>query len=116
MRRLVLSLVASGSIVFAACRSSSAEERLVAGEALVLKHPAINKSIGNPVHCLTFLNDGALLATGATSGVHVWDANSGKLRETLDVDERSVDALTQDPRGTYLVAGGAAGVIKVWDA
>ena len=96
--------------------AATAEERLAASEPLVLKHPAINKSIGNPVHCLTFLNDGALLATGATSGVHVWEASSGELKQTLVVDDRSVDALVQDPRGTRLVAGGAKGVIKVWDA
>jgi WD40 repeat protein len=103
-------------LVVAAGRSTTAEERLVAGPPLVLKHPPINKSIGNPVHCLSFLNDGALLATGATSAVHVWDTRSGELRQTLDVDERAVEALTQDPRGTRLVAGGATGLIKIWDA
>jgi WD40 repeat protein len=89
---------------------------LVAGDATVLKHPHINKSVGNPVHCLTFLKGGAWLATGATSGVLVWDTSSGELRQTLEVDERSVDALSLDSRGTRLVAGGASGIIKVWDA
>lgn len=112
--RRALWLVAVGW--FWACFSAAAEDRQVAGEALVLKHPPINKSIGNPVHCLTFLNDGALLATGATSGVYVWDASSGKLQHMLDADERSVDALASDRRGTCLIAGGAAGNIKAWDA
>jgi WD40 repeat protein len=105
-----------GCTIVATSGSAVAEERLVASEPLVFKHPPINKSIGNPVHCLAFLNDGALLATGATSGVHVWDVKSGELQQTLDVDERSVDAIVQDMNGTRLVAGGASGAIKVWDA
>ena len=88
----------------------------IAGEPTVLKHPHINKSVGNPVHCLTFFNEGAWLATGATSGVLVWDVGSGELRHTLDLDERAVDALTHDSRGTLLIAGGASGIIKVWDS
>lgn len=90
--------------------------QLVAGEPLVLSHPQINKSVGNPVLCLTFVDDGALLATGATSGVLIWDARSGELRQTLEVDERAVDAITLDPRGALLIAGGASGVVKVFDA
>ncbi|QDU27079.1 WD domain, G-beta repeat [Anatilimnocola aggregata] len=105
-----------GCLVLASQRTTNAEERLVASEPLVLRHPAINKSIGNPVHCLSFVNGDALLVTGATSGVHLWDPSSGELKQTLDVDERSVDAIVQDPRGTHLVAGGAQGVIKVWEA
>jgi WD40 repeat protein len=95
---------------------ADAQVRLVAGEPTVLVHPPINKSIGNAVHCLTFLDGGARLATGAASGVLVWDVPSGKLLQTLEVDERGVDALALDPSGTLLVAGGASGVIQVWDA
>jgi WD40 repeat protein len=83
---------------------------------MVLKHPPINDSIGNPVLCLAFFDDGASVATGATSGVLVWDARSGELRHTLDLDERAVDSLAVDSRGALLVAGGASGIIKVWDA
>jgi WD40 repeat protein len=92
------------------------ELQLVAGEPLVLVHPEINKSIGNPVHCLTFAKEGAALITGAASGALVWDVAGGELRQTLQVDERAVDALALDPRGALLVAGGATGVIKVFDA
>jgi WD40 repeat protein len=94
----------------------AAEDRLVVGDPVVLKHPPINKSIGNPVHCLVFLQDDARLATGATSGVHVWDAKSGELLQTLETDERSTDALAQDALGKHLISGGASGVIKIWDA
>jgi WD40 repeat protein len=79
-------------------------------------HPQINKSVGNPVLCLTFADDGASLVTGATSGALVWDAATGDLRQTLEVDERAVDSLAMDSRAELLVAGGASGVIKVWDA
>jgi WD40 repeat protein len=95
---------------------ADSEIELTAGEPTVLKHPEINKSIGNPVYCLTFVDDGASLATGAASGVLVWDVKTGELRQTLDVDERGVDALTLDPRGKLLVAGGATGTVKVFDA
>jgi WD40 repeat protein len=109
-------LATLGLILVPADGRADGEVQLVAGEPTVLKHPHINKSIGNPVHCLTFANGGASLATGAASGVLVWDVGSGELRHTLDVDERAVDALTLDPRGTLLVAGGASGIITVWDA
>jgi len=93
-----------------------AEDRLVARTSLILKHPPINKSIGNPVHCLAFLKEDSWLATGATSGIHVWDARTGDLLHTLEADERSVDALAQDAQGKRLISGGASGVIRVWDA
>jgi|GEM_PF-2919363 len=102
--------------VLAAGGRLNAQVRLVAGEPTVLVHPPINKSIGNPVHCLAFLDGGARLATGATSGVLVWDVPSGDLRHTLEVDARGVDALALDPSGKLLVAGGASGIIKIWDA
>jgi WD40 repeat protein len=94
---------------------AGAEAPPVASEPTVLTHPEINKSVGNPVHCLAFVNGGATLATGATSGVFLWDVATGKVRQTLPVDERGVDALALDPRGALLIAGGASGVIKVWD-
>lgn len=109
-------LIVFGFIASAASSVARGEERLTAGPPLVLKHPPINKSIGNPVHCLSFLDGGARLATGATSGIHIWGTLSGELQQTLEVDQRSVEALVQDPRSQRLVAGGASGVIKVWDA
>jgi WD40 repeat protein len=92
------------------------DTRLVASEPMILVHPQINKSVGNPVLCLTFADDGASLITGATSGALVWDVDTGELRQTLEGDERAVDSLALDSRGELLVAGGAAGIIKVWDA
>lgn len=94
---------------------TDAAEQVVAGEALVLAHPHINDSIGNPVYCLTFV-DSATLATGAASGVLIWDVESGKLQHTLEVDKRGVDTIALDPHGKLLVAGGASGIIQVWDA
>jgi WD40 repeat protein len=102
-------------LIPATCRANEPIQ-LVAGKPKVLEHPPINKSIGNPVHCLAFVDGGAALATGATSGVFVWDVESGERRQTLDVDERGVDALLLDSQGTRLVAGGASGIIKVFDA
>ncbi|MEQ8788658.1 MAG: WD40 repeat domain-containing protein [Pirellulaceae bacterium] len=90
--------------------------RLIAGPPIVLAPPPINKSIGNPVYCLAFAGDGDALVTGAASGALVWDVPSGKLRQTLEVDQRGVDALALDPRSTVLAIGGASGVIQVFDA
>lgn len=92
-----------------------AEVQLVASEPIVLRHPAINDSAGNPVHCLRFTERDASLATGAASGVFVWDVAKGELRHSLKVDERGVDCLAVEPGGAFLVAGGATGVIKIWD-
>src|SRR5262245_11523765 len=101
---------AVGLAVLSVCGRAEAEVNLVAGEPIVLVHPEINKSVGNPVHCLTFIQDGTALATGCASGVLIWDVSSGKLRRTLEADTRGVDTLTLDPRGKLLVAGGASGV------
>ena len=92
------------------------EVQLTASEPTILTHPEINDSIGNPVYCLAFVHGGASLATGAASGVLVWDVDNGELQRTLDADERGVDSLCVDRRGTLLVSGGATGAIKVWDA
>jgi WD40 repeat protein len=81
-----------------------------------LKHPEINKSVGNPVHCLVFVKEDRILATGATSGLVLWDVRSGERQQTLELDNRSVDSLAVDWRGQQLVAGGGTGIIKVWDA
>jgi WD40 repeat protein len=102
--------------VFLACTPLHADEHLVAGEPTVLVHPPINKSIGNAVHCLAWLDGGARLATGAASGVLIWDVPSRRLLETLEVDQRGVDTLSVDPSGKLLIAGGASGVIRIWDA
>jgi WD40 repeat protein len=91
------------------------EVQLVVSAPAILSHPQINDSIGNPVHCLVFTNGGAALATGATSGLFIWDVATAKVRHTLPVDNRGVDSLALDPRGAFLVAGGATGTIKIWD-
>jgi WD40 repeat protein len=109
-------LAAVGLLIVPPCSLAQDAVQLVAGEPTLLNHPQINDSVGNPVLCLAFLPGGTSLATGATSGVLVWDTTSGDLQQTLEVDERAVDSLALDPRGTLLVAGGASGVIKVWDA
>jgi WD40 repeat protein len=116
MRHRTLISAVAALAVFWACGRAEAEDRLTAGDPIVLVHPPINKSIGNPVYCLTFLPGGTALATGAASGVLIWDVPSGKLRRTLEVDARGVDTLALDPQGKLLVAGGASGIIKIWDA
>ncbi len=103
-------------LIGALAHRAAAEVQLGAGEPLVLVHPKINKSVGNPVLCLTFIDGGKRLATGATSGVLIWDVETGKLLQTLEVDERAVDSIALSPQGKLLVAGGATGVIKVFDA
>lgn len=115
--RVIRCLAALLSVALLVTLSSEvvAETQLTAGGPTVLVHPQINKSVGNPVLGLTFITDG-LLATAATSGVLLWDVESGKLQQTLDADERAVDSLLLDPQRRLLVSGGASGTIKVWDA
>ena len=118
MARLLFIICAVAISLDALGKAFAADDgvQLTASPPLVLKHPEINKSIGNPVHCLAFVNEGELLATGATSGVLVWDVKSGERQQTLELDDRSVDSLAVDWRNQRLVAGGGTGVIKVWDA
>jgi WD40 repeat protein len=116
-----LVIVAAGGRIAAeqpagAARPAEADVRLIAGEPLVLVHPPINKSIGNAVHCLALSPDGSTLVTGADAGVYVWNTADGKRRLSLQSDGRGVDSLSIDPRGEILVAGGASGVIQIWDA
>lgn len=115
LRRALWFMAVSLWLIPAAGRAGD-ELQLVASEPVVLRHPQINKSVGNPVHCLTFLQQGAVLATGATSGVLIWDTSNGQLQQTLEVDQRAVDSLAVNPGGTLLVAGGASGIIRIWDA
>lgn len=102
-------------LAFAAPGQADAEVQLTASAPTVLNHPPISKNIDNAVHSLVFARDGTWLATGATSGVFIWDVANGKVRQTLPADERGVDTLALEPRGTFLVSGGASGGIKVWD-
>ena len=107
MIRVALWLVAISVLVAPTVGWSEPEVRLVASEPTVLTHPPINKSAGNPVYCLVFAGDGAWLATGAASGVFLWDATRGEVRRTLAVDDRGVDSVALDPRGAFLIAGEA---------
>ncbi|QDU96017.1 WD40 repeat domain-containing protein [Lignipirellula cremea] len=112
---LAACLAVTGVLLLLPVAAGAEELELIASEPVVLVHPHINKSIGNPVHCLAFVRDGEFLATGAASGVLIWDVPTGQLKHTLAVDERAVDSLALHPDGSLLAAGGASGGIKIFD-
>ncbi len=54
--------------------------------------------------------------TGQETGIHVWDAATGKLRFILRGHEDNVYALTFTPHGRWLMSGSLDGTIRYWDA
>ncbi len=53
---------------------------------------------------------------GRETGIHVWDAASGKLRFILRGHEDNVYALAFTPDGRWLMSGSLDGTIRYWDA
>lgn len=73
-----------------------------------------------PVWCVAFSGDGNLIAAGRGDNyggttIGVWEADTGKLRATLDGHEAQVKCLVFDSVGGRLVSGGNDQRLKVWD-
>jgi WD40 repeat protein len=62
-----------------------------------------------------FSPDGGLIATTAGNTVQLWDANSGRLHQTLGGHTNTVHSLSFSPGGWMLASGGAGWTIRVWD-
>ncbi|HYG11619.1 MAG TPA: serine/threonine-protein kinase [Pyrinomonadaceae bacterium] len=69
----------------------------------------------NPAFALSA--DGKLLASGGTNekSVKVWEAESGKLKFTLDGHEKGVLSLAFSPDGQTLASGSYDNTIRLWD-
>lgn len=67
------------------------------------------------VHSVAFAPSGKLLASGDAEGfVHVWDAESGKLRKSFKAHEGTVRTLAFAPDGARLASGGQDGALRLW--
>jgi WD40 repeat protein len=65
---------------------------------------------------MTFSPDGRLLATtDASAGVHLWDADSGRLTTTLKAGRTRRVPIAFAPDALTLAAGGMDGSVVVWD-
>jgi WD40 repeat protein len=89
-------------------------------EAVEALHRAIAASrvlrtIRTSARAVSFSPDGSRLATVGSSGVAVWNPQTGKRLLSLR-DTRSLEDVTFDPTGSRLVAGAADGSAVVWDA
>jgi WD40 repeat protein len=62
-----------------------------------------------------FSPDGGLIATTAGNAVQLWDANSGRLHQTLGGHTSTVHSLSFSPGGWMLASGGAGWTVRVWD-
>jgi WD40 repeat protein len=63
---------------------------------------------------LVFSPDGRLLAGAEISTIHVWDATSGELLQSLE-DEYSIDTIAFSADAKLLAAGSPDNVVRVWD-
>jgi WD40 repeat protein len=83
-------------------------------EIAVLRSDAVG-SIHPTTHCLTFSNNGKLLAEGRADGsIRVWNISERKMMMTLTGQRDSIWQLAFDPRGNQLASLSWEN-IKVWD-
>src|SRR5262249_9125573 len=66
---------------------------------------------------LVFLGQTSLFATGSLdlAKVKIWDAKDGKLKKTLDGENREVTGLAASPDGKILAASDTDHFVTVWD-
>ncbi|MCK4748614.1 MAG: hypothetical protein KAT15_16290 [Bacteroidales bacterium] len=68
-----------------------------------------------PVYSLAVHPDGSTIATGSEDlMIHLWDAETGEIRKTLEGHGRPVKYLTFSKDGRYLLSAAGTG-IRVWD-
>ena len=80
-----------------------------------------------PVYSLTYSPDSTTLASGYTTdrydrdrvfetvNIHIWNANTGEVKHSINGDMEQVMALAYSSDGTILASGTAGGIIKLWD-
>ena len=72
---------------------------------------------GNPAISVAFSPNGRILATGGEGIVILWDTDSGKSLQTLEVPSNHIHSLAFSPDGQMLAAGGNDGnAIRLWDS
>ena len=72
---------------------------------------------GNPAISVAFSPNGRILATGGEGIVILWDTDSGKSLQTLEVPSKYSHSLVFSPDGQMLAAGGRQGnAIQLWNS
>lgn len=66
---------------------------------------------------LTFSPDGRRLYSGGepAGAVSVWDADTGKLLDTLATEQKFISSLAIQPGGAVAATGGSRGIVCLWD-
>lgn len=60
--------------------------------------------------------DGLLLAAANQNGsIHLWDAETGTIKQTFDNSDKAVLAVDWSPDGRKIVAGGRDNLVTIWD-
>ena len=92
-------------------KQKSADARAADAKAAAAGVAAVQK----PVGAVAFSSDGATLATAGDDGkIHLWNANSGALLQTIRAHGSAVAAIAPGANQSLLSAS-ADGVVTVWD-
>ncbi len=68
------------------------------------------------INTMAFNSQGVRLAiAGGAPGVKLLDVRSGKLTQTLEVEDGSIYSVAFDPQGQTLASGGPGSAAKLWD-
>ncbi len=99
-----------GSLLASAAADSTARLAEVASgrQIAVLPH-------SDPVNAVRFSPDGTLLATASGTAVWLWDARGHRMVRSFSLAPAAATAVTFNPDGRHILAGGADGAIRVWD-
>ncbi len=78
-----------------------------------LEPPPDEPSLG--ATCLAVSPNGRIVAGGGWwKGIRMWDANSGRLLQSLEGPEQAVRAVAFSPNGEFVAAGGDDHVVRLW--
>ena len=70
---------------------------------------------GSEVRCVAYSPRGGLLASGSTNDtIHLWQASTGELLETLDKHTADINSIAFSPNNIWLASGSDDEIVRLW--